>query len=151
MPCACWPLPRKTLRGGTTKPMKAQALFIFHCREWARCSRCSRSPTCASWRSASAVRCTSSKLPLLDKHASLDPIPLQGMGALCLLANLRELALGFRCRFAPRRPSELSAALGLLTQLTRLEVGCPGTDLGPVPSILPSLTQLRHLRLQVRD
>ncbi len=61
----------------------------------------------------------------------------------------RELLLAFRCRFAPRRPSELGASLRLLTRLTRLELGCPGADLGFVPEALPRLTQLRHLRLQV--
>ena len=50
------------------------------------------------------------------------PISLQGMGELCLLGSLRELRLGFRCRFAPRRPSKLGASLSLLSSLTHLEV-----------------------------
>jgi hypothetical protein len=44
------------------------------------------------------------------------------MGALCLLGGLRELRLGFRCRFAPRRPSQLGAGLSALGSLTHLEV-----------------------------
>lgn len=34
-------------------------------------------------------------------------------------------------------------------RLEHLEVACPGTDLGPVPGTLTTLTALRHLRLQV--
>lgn len=45
---------------------------------------------------------------------------LQGMGALCLLQNLKELRLGFRCRFAPRRPSELGLGLSLLVSVSSL-------------------------------
>lgn len=61
------------------------------------------------------------------------PILLQGMGELCLLEDLRELRLGFRCRFAPRWPSKLGASLSLLSSLTHLEV----CTLKHTPSLLP--------------
>ena len=50
------------------------------------------------------------------------------MGALCSLDSLRELRLGFRCRFVPRRPSDLGASLSRLSSLTHLEVCLPTPD-----------------------
>ena len=75
-------------------------------------------------------------LPLQRCEASV-PILLQGMGELCLLGNLRELRLGFRCRFAPRRPSKLGASLSLLSSLTHLEVhAVPSSILLHLPLLL---------------